>query len=95
MRAKTLTNSNANVNYNFVIMTVEQFFRDTQFGVCEGFMFERDFAVAYMRPKPTLFVSAALIQYIKKEAETDGEIEFIRNIELNVSDEWNPVFKPD
>ena len=76
------------------LMTVEQFFGDTAFDVCEGCMFQDSLVVAYKRPKPTLFVSASMIEYLKKEVEADGKIEFIRNLQLNVADEWNPVFKP-
>ncbi len=75
-------------------MKVEQFFGDTDFDVCEGYMFQDSLVVAYMRPKPTLFVSAPMIQYLKKEVEADGKIEFVRNLKLNVADEWNPLFKP-
>lgn len=35
-----------------------------------------------------------MIEYLKKEAGTGGKIEFVRNIKLDVADEWNPIFKP-
>lgn len=75
-------------------MTVEDFFGETPFDVCEGYLFGNRLAVAYKRPKPTLYVSKSMIEYIEKEASTGGKIEFLRNITLNIAEEWNPVFKP-
>lgn len=78
----------------FLTVTVEQFFGETAFDVCEGHMFQNSLIVAYKRPKPTLFVSTSMIEYLKKEVEADGKIEFVRNLKLNIAEEWNPIFKP-
>lgn len=75
-------------------MTVEDFFGKTPFDVCEGYLFENTLAVAYNLPKPTLYVSKSMIEYIEKEVSTGGKIEFLRNITLNIAQEWNPIFKP-
>ena len=63
-------------------MTVEQFFGDIEFDVKTGKGFLKDNAVAYLRPRPELYISDEMTSKILAAIGKDESIEFIRDIAL-------------